>query len=163
MRQICEYLKSINLWVILILAILIGGCIEEKETSDTIFSIKKGEKQAPHTPITIIMTVSGPLELNKVSDITINVSSISDAPDTKVDLILPEGVLLESEKSTWQLNLTANNPVILYAKIKITKNGTLEIRTVAKKIIDENNTWGDIDAIYAVQSVTNITDAKRST
>lgn len=156
----------------LIVSIAMAGCIGGKDrggtpvvtpivtpkvttnqTPDTkTLVVRKGDKNvnAPSTPITIYMSIPLTLSSDNVADVNIMVkSSILDAPDTKVDLILPEGVSLVSGESTWNLNLVKDTPVNLSAQIKIDKEeGELEISAVAKRIIDRDNSWGDIDVAY---------------
>lgn len=110
--------------------------------------VRKGDKASTNTPITIDMSIPLTLSSNNVAEVNIMVKSANDAPNTKVDLNLPEGVSLVSNKSTWDVNLTKNVPVNLSAKIKIETEGELEISAVANKFIDEDNSWGDIDVAY---------------
>lgn len=101
------------------------------------------------TPISVDIGIIPRLPvLNGVADVSITVKSILDAPNTDVRLILPEGVSLASGKSAWTVNLKENVPTILSAKIKVIKNGKWEIEAVAKKVISEGNSWGDIDVVY---------------
>ena len=159
--------RCIQILVILglIISIAVAGCIGGKDKSGTTpvvtpkvtsnetpdtktLVVRKGDKSAPSTPITIYMSIPLTLSSNNITDVNIMVKSILDAPGTKVDLILPEGVSLVSGESTWNVNLIKDTPVNLSAKIKIEKYEELEISAVAKKIIDKDNSWGDIDVVY---------------
>lgn len=113
-----------------------------------IFYLTMGFKEAPRTPITISLSIPPTIGLNETVDVAIIVNSILDAPNTRVDLILPEGVVLVSGNPTWDVDLTANTPVIFSAKIKMIKTGNWEIKAIAKKVIDQENIWGDMDIVY---------------
>lgn len=174
----------------LIISVIVAGCIDggekdgkvtptPKDTSVTTpketpeetpsgtpgtktFVVRKGDKDtsSTSTPITINMSIPLSLSSDNVADVNIVVKSAKDAPNTKVDLNLPEGVSLVSDKSTWDVNLKENVPVNLSAKIKIETEDELEISVVAKKIIDENNSWGDMDTVYIGFEDTNTTPGK---
>lgn len=154
--------------VALVVAVLLVGCIvREKITQNTtenaIFSVEKSKREAPKTPITVSMSMPATLVLNKVSDINISVASVRDAPNTRIDLILPEGASLVSGKSTWEVNLTANTPATFSAKIMMTKTGNWVIKAVAIRIIDKENSWGDMDIAYiGYQPLSNATQGARA-
>ncbi len=124
-------MKIALIWIIIafMAALVMSGCIEEKKVEDqksvinktspetqnntaqnASLSVKKGEKEAPNTPITLSMSIPDSLILNEVTDISIIVKSVLDAPNTRIELILPEGISLVSGDSTWNVNLSANTP-----------------------------------------------------
>lgn len=153
-----EKSKWILIAVILV-AVIATGCVEEKNKTiatpnpqktpeAAIFPVEKSVKEAPKTPITISMSIPPTLSLNKVSDINITTSSVRDAPNTKIELILPEGVSLVSDTSTWEVDLTANKPVTFSAKIMLIKTGSWDIKVIAKRVLDQENIWGDMDIAY---------------
>ncbi len=86
--------------------------------------------------------------MNEPADVTITVKSVHDAPNTKVELLLPEGIKLVSGDGIWNVDLTANTPVTFSARIMLFKTGSWEIKAVAKKVIDAENIWGDMDIAY---------------
>lgn len=164
---------SICIVMALVVMVVVAGCLggEKKEEDHgqtpqktpeaAIFSIKKSDKEAPKTPITLSMSMPAALGLNTVSNINITVNSVLDAPNTKIDLILPEGASLVSGESTWEVNLTANTPATFSAKIMITKTGNWEIKAIAKRVIDQENIWGDMDIAYIGYQPVNATQAAR--
>ncbi len=104
--------------------------------------------EPPSTPISVHVKIPRLPALNSVVDVSIVVQSILDVPNTEVKLNLPDGISLVSGKSTWNVNLKENVPTTLSAKIKVIKNGNWEIEAAAKKIIDKDSSWGDIDVAY---------------
>lgn len=149
--------------------ILVGGLIlytlqEKIPTEKSVFTIEKGEKEtgAPSTPISVsLSTLADEPKLNEIIEITCAVSSILDAPDTSAEIILPEGVDLISGDVSWKGDLRANAPISFSAKIKLTEAKNLEIGAVARHIIDEENSWGDIDVLYFNYTPTEETEIKK--
>ncbi len=169
-----NFIKIASIWITIVLLaaiVVMTGCIENKKIDDQvvsktpvvtaiatqtspkttqtgIFSVSKGKKEGPSTPITISMSIPDTLNLNEIYDINITVKSAAAAPDTRVELILTEGISMVSSNSSWNANLKANSSETFSAKIKITKTGNGEITATAKRIIDQENSWGDIDVAY---------------
>lgn len=114
----------------------------------TTLIVERGNKEMPKTPISVSMSMPHELNLNEAVDISIVVNSTKDAPNTSVELILPEGISLVSDNSTWKVDLVAKTPVSLSAKIALIKIGQWDIKVLAKKVIDQDNSWGDVDMAY---------------
>lgn len=148
--------KKMSIIILISIIVILTGCVEDKKqieknnVSEKIgsFITEKGVKEGPNTPVTISLEVPSNLRLNIPTELTINVKSVDDANETKVDLTLPDGVELLSGESSWTLDLKANEPQKLKAQIKLTKEENLEIKAVAKKVIDQENVWGDMDIMY---------------
>ncbi len=133
--------------------------LEKPPIEKGVFSIKKSEKEAgvPSTPITLSLHIPSEIELettppnlklNEIIEITCTVTSIANAPNTTAEIILPKGVDLISGDITWKGDLKANIPISFSAEIKLTETKNLTIEAVARHIIDEENSWGDMDVIY---------------
>ena len=101
-----------------------------------------------HSPIYINLSISKIPLVNESADLTCNVSSIMDAPNTTAIISLPEGVELVSGELNGRWDLKANDPVHLNATIRFSKAGDFQIKAAARRAIDANNFWGDSDSIY---------------
>ena len=101
-----------------------------------------------HSPIYINLSISKTPLVNESADLTCNVSSIMDAPNTTAIISLPEGVELVSGELNGRWDLKANDPVHLNATIRFSKAGDFQIKAAARRAIDANNFWGDSDSIY---------------
>jgi len=97
-------------------------------------------------------------KLNEIAELTCIVGSLWDLPNTTVEITLPEGATLISGDLTWQGDLKADNPVSLSATIRFTETGNWAIKTVAKSIIDEDNSCSDIAYIRLNVGATKGTD-----
>jgi len=76
------------------------------------------------------------------------VSSIVDAPNTTATISLPDGVELAAGDLTGQWDLKANEPVFLNATVRFTRADDYTIKAAARRVIDENNFWGDVESLY---------------
>ena len=101
-----------------------------------------------HSPIYINLSISKTPLVNESADLTCNVSSIMDAPNTTAIISLPEGVELVSGELNGRWDLKANDPVYLNATIRFSKAGDFQIKAAARRLIDANNFWGDSDSIF---------------
>ena len=154
--------RGIFVILVLVSLVFVFGCSVDKEVKETedmyqrggFFKIVKGEKgEAPSTPITVSLSIIPTTpNLNEITEITATVSSILDAPNTKVEIILPNGVNLVSGNLVWEGDLEADVPVSFSANIIFTKAENIRIETVAMHAIDEENSWGDMDVIYLYYS-----------
>ena len=155
------------LGVLVLCLVLVTGCLEEfpKEQKEerVVPKVVKGEKgEAPKTPITISLSMPTTPLLNEVTKITATVNSILDAPDTTARIILPEGVTLVSGDLIWEGDLKAGIPTSFSANIKFTKVENVRIEAVANHIIDDENSWGDIDVIYVNYSTSQEVETEQS-
>ena len=100
------------------------------------------------SPIYINLSISKVPLVNESADLTCNVSSIMDAPNTTATISLPEGVELVKGELNGQWDLKANKPVYLNASIRFSKAGDFQIKAMARRAIDLNNFWGDVESLY---------------
>lgn len=61
---------------------------------------------------------------------------------------MPEGASLVSGNLTWQGDLKVGKTVSLFAEIVFRKVGHWAIEENAYRVVDEKNSWGDLDVIY---------------
>jgi len=100
------------------------------------------------TPITIELTQSKIPLVNEETTFHIEINSIFVAPGTNVKIILPKNVELISGSLERTIDLQANTPESFETVIKFTQPGNYKITASAHKIIDQENSWGDMDVIY---------------
>jgi hypothetical protein len=102
----------------------------------------------PSSPIKVNLSISKLPVLDEPVEITCNVSSIDDMPNSTAQIQLSQGASLISGILEWQGDLEANVPISFSAQIVFTKTGHQTIEATARHVIDDNNSWGDIDIIY---------------
>ena len=100
------------------------------------------------TPITVNLTQSKIPIVNEETTLRVEVNSILNASGTNVKLILPPGADLISGSLEKNIDLQANAPESFETIIKFTKPGNFKITAEAHKIIDQDNSWGDMDVLY---------------
>ena len=86
----------------------------------------------PSTPITVHLELSHvPTDPHEWAVLTVEVRSVLDAPDTYVELILPDGV--SADRTNWVVNLQADTPVTLtptWRSISSPGNYTISVRAL---------------------------------
>lgn len=100
----------------------------------------------PRTPITLDLEIGGTLRVFEAGSLTIRVSSIADAPDTEVELLLPEGVIADQTK--WVVDLKEGSSVVLSTRWKIV--GAVGNVTISARALSPTSTgavWGDMKSI----------------
>lgn len=103
---------------------------------------------SPSSPIKVVLSISKLPLLNEPVEITCNVTSRSNAPNSTTKIKLSKGSSLISGDLQWQGDLVANTPVAFSAQIVFQELGHHTIEAGASCIIDDKNSWGDLDAIY---------------
>ncbi len=101
-----------------------------------------------HSPIYINLSMQKIPLVNEDADLICNVSSIVDAPNTTATISLPDGVELAAGDLTGQWDLKANEPVFLNATVRFTRADDYTIKAAARRVIDVNNFWGDVESLY---------------
>lgn len=124
--------------------LLASGCNSSKDrASESIpFSFD------PSSPIKVELSISKLPILNEPVGLTCNVSSRYDAPSSTAQIKLPKGASLISGIVGWQGDLKANIPISFSAQIVFKETGHQTIEAIARHVIDDKNSWGDLDAIY---------------
>ena len=100
------------------------------------------------TPITVNLSIAKIPVLNENANISCKVISIYNAPNTTAKILLPEGAELVSRNLTGSWDLKSNVPAYLNATIRFTKTGDFKIEAIAGSVVDAENSWGDIKALY---------------
>jgi hypothetical protein len=103
---------------------------------------------APSTPIQVELSISEAPPLNTPALLTCTVSTTSDALDTTAQITLPDGATLVSGTLDWQGDLRVGEPVSFSAEIVFVETGNWRIEASARHVVDENNSWGDLEAIF---------------
>jgi len=99
----------------------------------------------PSTPITLELALSHAPGLNEWATLTVTVSSVLDAPDTSVELILPHDV--RAPTTNWIVDLRANIPVTLSSAVFVQTVGNLTLSARAIRLAGPGAVWGDMKAI----------------
>lgn len=127
------------------LGLILAACVSTTETPGT---TSPAVPLSPSSPIKVELSISKLPVLNEPVDLTCNVTPLSDAPNSTAQIKLSEGASLLDGNLEWQGDLTANIPVSLSAQIVFEETGHHTIEATAIHVIDDKNSWGDIDAIY---------------
>ena len=101
----------------------------------------------PSSPLRIHLTFSTLPILNKPLYLSCFVSSTDDAPNSVVQIRLPEGVSHISSDIEWRGDLKRNYGRYFSAQIVFNESGNQTIEATASRIIDENNSWYAVDTI----------------
>ena len=125
---------GIDRWVLLFCILLTLACVPVALATP------------PRTPIELQLAISPqPPRFAEWVTVNVTVNSIFDAPDTSVELILPEGTVTQTR--SWTVDLTANVPVSLTSDVLIEKTGNLTVAARALKRINSDTVWGDMKAV----------------
>lgn len=127
------------------LVLILAACVGSTETPRT---ISPPVALCPSSPIKVELSISKLPILNEPVDLTCNVTSGRDAPNSTAQIKLSEGTSLINGNLEWQGDLIANIPVSLSAQIVFEETGHHTIEATAIHVINDNNSWGDIDAIF---------------
>ena len=111
-------------------------------------SAGSGSRYDLHSPIYINLSIEKVPLVNEDADLICNVSSIVDAPNTTATISLPDGVELAAGDLSGQWDLKANEPVFLNATVRFTRADDYTIKAAARRVIDANNFWGDVESLY---------------
>ncbi len=148
--------------------VLLTGCISDQ-------SVGNGVQKTPSTtvpvsvsptvghntsnPITLQLTLSKIPVTNEQTTLHVDVNCIFDAPDTNVSIILPSNVEVIQGMTEEKLDLKANTTESLEVTIKFTQPGDYKITAAARKVIDQENSWGDMGVLYLSigDTISNIT------
>ena len=109
------------------------------------------------TPITVTLTLSLAPRLGQKADLSFSFKSALDAPGTQAEVVLPEGVLLDSGAVKWSGDLKAGDLVTLNATIHFVKEGNFALEGKALSKQANGDVWGDAADIYL-----NVTQAAGS-
>ena len=99
----------------------------------------------PSTPITLELALSHAPNLSAQAIATVTVQSIFDAPNTSVELILPNGAVAQTQ--TWVVDLTANVPVTFTSWIAFHEPRNQTVSARALKIAGVGVAWGDMKSV----------------
>lgn len=103
---------------------------------------------SPSTPLTIHFIMAKAPKLNEPVNVTVTIKSVLDAPDTTASLELPNSAVLVSGTLSFQGNLSENEPARFEAVIKFVAEGNWAIRAVARRVVSQDEVWGDAAYIY---------------
>jgi hypothetical protein len=78
------------------------------------------------------LSLSGTPSLNQVVEVTFTATPLADAPNTTVEIVLPEGFELVSGDISWKGDLEEGETVKLSAMVKAVEIGDWVIRGVAE-------------------------------
>jgi hypothetical protein len=100
------------------------------------------------TPITVGLSMTELPKLGEVTEVICRVTSILDSPNTTASIVLPDDATLVSGVTYWEGDLYAKRPITFSATVSFKNEGRKTIQAIARRVIDDENSWGDVDAIY---------------
>ncbi len=125
--------------------LIISACDSPTEMSDT---VSPAISLSPSSPINVDLSISKLPILNEAVDLTCKVASVYDAPNSTAQIKLSKGATLISGSLEWNGDLRANIPVSFSSQIIFKDIGHQTIEATARHIVDDKNSWSDLDAIY---------------
>ena len=134
-----------------IVAVLLGGVLISSACSE--YTQPKPTPppttlQSVDVPIIVELGLSKAPKLDETVELNWIIRAVWDMPNCEGRVELPEGAIKVAGDLVWSGALKQDIPVQLSATIKFVKEGEWAIRGVAKGIIDENNSWSDVDYIF---------------
>ena len=140
-------------WLVIIITVIAAAsCVNQTPiTPDNTETIKQPITSAPsdtHTPIMTSLALSKLPELNEVVDLTLTISTATDAPGTKAEIVLPKDAELTAGELTWSGDLAIDDPIILNASVRFTALGDKELVGKASSEMNNGDVWGDTAYIY---------------
>ncbi len=103
---------------------------------------------SPSTPLLINFTMAKAPKVSEPVSIKVTVRSVLDAPNTTANLDLPAAVSMISGTSSFKGDLKKNEPVTFEAVIRFMSEGDWTVRAVAKRVVSQDEIWGDAAYIY---------------
>jgi hypothetical protein len=95
--------------------------------------------QGPALPLTATLTMPTVPGVGEPAPLFIRVGAVQDAPDTSVELILPESVTLVEGPQHWQVDLFPGETQMLSTTLRFDQTGEYELLVELRKEIDANN------------------------
>lgn len=102
----------------------------------------------PATPISVDMKLPQDIRTNVQTELLFTVCSISEAPGTRANIILPSSVELMSGEDTWVVDLSANQPIVFTITIRFTRIGPFMLSGHASYDLGGGTVWGDQKDIF---------------
>jgi hypothetical protein len=100
------------------------------------------------TPLQITLSLARTPQLGDEVDATLTVKTARVVPQVTATLLLPTGVILVEGETTWQGNLTAEQPVTLRSRLRFTTGGNLELSGHTRHEFENGDVWADLATIY---------------
>jgi hypothetical protein len=123
-------------WALLLLITLLVGSVPVVRSSGPDSDIIA----MPASPLDVDLELSSMPRPGQSVQLTVTVSAVEDAPNTSVEVTLPEGVQLEDGKLSWQGNLGAGKSIAFLVTLRFDREGEFEITATANSPIDALNT-----------------------
>ena len=108
----------------------------------------QGKLAEPTTPITVSLSIDRYPPIGQPADLTCTMTSVFDAPGVAAQIELPANARLLKGDVQWNGDLLAGQIVQFGATIVFESEGDSAIFCRALRIIDKQNTWGDLSAVY---------------
>jgi hypothetical protein len=107
------------------------------------------EAWMPSSPMSVDLSVS-PFTADKVAELTVTITSVINAPNTTAQIILPEGIELQSGSLTWNGDIPANSTAKFSVIIKAVKKGEWIIEANAKHYFGPDSWFGGRNVLYFI-------------
>jgi hypothetical protein len=104
--------------------------------------------EEPSTPIQVNISIDKIPNVNESAILQFEIVSIYYAEDTTVQIDLPPDAVVTNGDITWKGNLLANQAHKMSLEILFETEGKKKITCSATKIIDESNSWGDLESLF---------------
>lgn len=151
-------LDSIARLACLLLLISLAGCAGANTASESPAADRPqatqpqpaadGPAAAPSTPLDVRLHMDVAPKRGAQAEVTLELRSAADAPQTTARIELPAGARLVSGPLEWSGDLKAGDQVSFSATIVIEQAGQHTIQGRALSTLSPDMTWGDLDAIH---------------
>jgi len=111
-------------------------------------NLTMADENSPESPMKIELNLPDSPALNQTAVLSCVVTSIVDAPDTTVEILLPEGLILVDGNLTWQGDIQKNESTEILVTIQAIKTGEWMIEARAKSMTGSDSWIGAREFLY---------------
>ncbi|MBI2578077.1 MAG: hypothetical protein HYW26_00020 [Candidatus Aenigmarchaeota archaeon] len=119
---------SLLLLVVLVLGWLEKTQLQESEELEAQLGVK------PSAPMYVNLSLTGTPSLNQPVELTFTVTPLTDAPNTLIQVMLPEGFSLISGNLSWNGDIAKNETIQIRSTVKAVEAGYWAIEAYAKSM-----------------------------
>jgi len=134
--------------VLTLLTVTPGGAIAPASSVSESQDLAQEYWTAPSTPIQAVLSIDSYPPIGQPATLTCEISSILEAPGTSAQIELPATARLLDGDTNWQGDLLAGESIKLVATIAFEAEGDMAVFCRAHRVIDAENSWGDLAGLY---------------